>query len=250
MKLITYLINLDGSDERLSSAQVQLEQQGITFTRVSAFDGRGLNLAEVSDYDEAHALRYMGRKLKGGELWCYYSHLDCARRFLASEVMYALVLEDDMHLTGDIMPTLEQHVSWLQANAPDWHLLHIAANKRKIYTTINQWQGSELMHAHYFPMTTTALVWSRAGAQAFIDAHSKIFAPVDNYFRWWLTRSDKGYSVWPTLVTTTGADSDIDTRQAQRKVAGRVKFYGLIKQHRLWSDKIIALYHKYSRYTE
>ena len=56
MKLITYLINLDGSDERLSSAQVQLEQQGITFTRVSAFDGRGLNLAEVSDYDEAHAL--------------------------------------------------------------------------------------------------------------------------------------------------------------------------------------------------
>ena len=63
MKLITYLINLDGSDERLSSARVQLEQQGITFTRVSAFDGRGLNLAEVSDYDEAHALRYMGRKL-------------------------------------------------------------------------------------------------------------------------------------------------------------------------------------------
>ena len=245
MKLITYLINLDGSDERLSSARVQLEQQGITFTRVSAFDGRGLNLAEVSDYDEAHALRYMGRKLKGGELGCYYSHLDCARRFLASEVMYALVLEDDMHLTGDIMPTLEQHVSWLQSNAPDWHLLHIAANKRKIYTTINQWQGSELMHAHYFPMTTTALVWSRAGAQAFIDAHSKIFAPVDNYFRWWLTRSDKGYSVWPALVTTTGADSDIDTRQAQRKVAGRSRFYGLIKQRRLWADKLKAFHHKY-----
>ena len=245
MNLITFLINLDGSDDRLNSARMQLEQQGIAFTRVSAFDGRNLNLAEVSDYDEARAISYMGRKLKGGELGCYYSHLDCARRFLASDATHAMVLEDDMRLIGEIMPTVQQHVNWLQVNAPDWHLLHIAANKRKIYTTVNQWQSSELMHAHYFPMTTTGLIWSRAGAQAFIDAHSKIFAPVDNYFRWWLTRSDKGYSVWPALVTTTGADSDIDTRQAQRKVAGRSRFYGLIKQRRLWADKLKAFHHKY-----
>ena len=67
MNLITFLINLDGSDDRLNSARAQLDQQGIAFTRVSAFDGRGLNLTEVRDYDEAHAVRYMGRKLKGGE---------------------------------------------------------------------------------------------------------------------------------------------------------------------------------------
>ena len=138
MNLITFLINLDGSDDRLNSARMQLEQQGIAFTRVSAFDGRNLNLAEVSDYDEAHAISYMGRKLKGGELGCYYSHLDCARRFLASDAAHAMVLEDDMRLTEDIMPTVEHHVNWLQGNAPDWHLLHIAANKRKIYTTVNQ----------------------------------------------------------------------------------------------------------------
>ena len=204
MNLITFLINLDGSDDRLNSARAQLDQQGIAFTRVSAFDGRGLNLTEVRDYDEAHAVRYMGRKLKGGELGCYYSHLDCARRFLASDATHAMVLEDDMRLIGEIMPTVQQHVNWLQVNAQDWHLLHIAANKRKIYTTVNQWQSSELMHAHYFPMTTTGLIWSRAGAQAFIDAHHKIFAPIDNYFRWWLTRSDKGYSIWPALVATTG----------------------------------------------
>lgn len=247
MNIITYLINLDGSDQRLEQASEQLNRLNIPFSRVSAFDGRQLDPKSVAEYDQAHAISYMGRVLNGGELGCYFSHLDCARRFLATDAQYAIVLEDDMQLATDTSDVIAQALAWLEQRKMDWYLLHIGANKRKIYTTLTKISGRELMHAHYFPMTTTGLVWSRQGAQAFINEHSTIFAPVDNYLRWWLTKNNKGLSIWPPLVTTTGAQSEIDGRTVKRKSGGRSKMYGITKQRRLWSDKFVALFHKYIR---
>ena len=40
MKVVTYLINLDGSDQRLASATAQLNQAGWDFSRFSAYDGQ------------------------------------------------------------------------------------------------------------------------------------------------------------------------------------------------------------------
>lgn len=244
MNLITYLINLDGSTERYAQAKTQLDKQNIPFERVSAFDGRQLDLSTVPEYDEAHALNYMGRTLKGGELGCYFSHLDCARRFLATDADYGMVLEDDMLLTENIYTTISQTLNWLEQQNIQFDLCHISANKRKIYTTLNTINEHEIIRAHYFPMTTTGLIWSRQGAESFIANHNKIFAPVDNYLRLWLTKSNLGLSIWPPLVRTTGAESDIDGHIAKRKTSNRSIKYGWIKQRRLWADKLIALCHK------
>ena len=102
MEIKYYLINLDGSDERLAQASAVLSEQSIAFERISAFDGRGIEPTSIADYDEIAALSYMGRTLKGGELGCYFSHLDCARRFLAFDADYVVVLEDDMLPTDDL----------------------------------------------------------------------------------------------------------------------------------------------------
>lgn len=245
MSLVTYLINLDGSDERLRYASEQLIESNIAFIRVPAFDGRGLDPHTISEYDEQRAIAYMGRALRGGEIGCYLSHLDCARRFLTSDAQYGIVFEDDMQLSDNAFEVIGQLLRWLELNEQKWHLLHLGANKRKIYTALAQLSGRELMRAHYFPMTTTGLIWSREGAQAFLDSHQTIFAPIDNYFRLWLTKSNMGLSVWPPLVATTGAQSEIDGQTIKRKTSGRSWSYGLAKQKRLWFDKIIALYHKY-----
>jgi glycosyl transferase family 25 len=246
MNIITYLINLDGSDERLNVASQQLNNAQIPFIRISAFDGRRLDPKTIKEYDEKKALSYMGRTLKGGELGCYFSHLKCAREFLTTNAKYAIVLEDDMQLTegANTIPILNQTLAWLEENQIDWYLLHISATKRKIYTIIKSISNKEIIRSHYFPMTTTGLVWSRQGAEAFINQHQTIFAPVDNYFRWWLTRNNKGLSIWPPLVTTTGVQSDIDGSAVKRKIDGRSMMYGLRKQKRLWADKSIALLHK------
>ena len=245
-----FLINLDGSDERLRSASMQLDAAGMSFQRVPAFDGRELTIDRFPDYDAESARHYLGRPMRGGEIGCYLSHLDCARRFLATGAPCGVVLEDDMQLLPGFTDGLQQVLDWLSARPVDWDLVNIGANRHKIFTVLYGFDvgGShhDLTLAHYFPMTTTGVIWSRKGAQAFVMGHRTIWAPVDNYFRWWQTRADRGLAVWPPLVTTTGAESEIaDAGANRRSVAGRHPLYGLMKQRRLLTDKLIALRHKW-----
>ena len=244
-----YLINLDGSDDRLASASHQLAAAGVAFQRVPAFDGRGLTIDQFPDYDPGTAMRYMGRPLRGGEIGCYLSHLDCARRFLATDAAHAVVLEDDMHLTPGFAEGVRAVLDWLAAHPRDWDLVHLSPNKHRIFTPLHGFEAAGIRHdltlAHYFPMTTTGLLWSRPGAQAFVEGHRTIWAPVDNYFRHWQMRRNRGLAVWPPLVTTTGAESEIaDAGANRRSVAGRHPLYGLMKQRRLLTDKLIAFGHK------
>lgn len=244
--LNAYVINLDGSTERLEAIGRRLEAFGIDFERVPAFDGRRLDLAEVADYDATRAERYMGRSLVGGEIGCYRSHLDVASRFLRSGARYALVLEDDALPLCNPAKLLAEALPDLEARDPDWILINIGNNKLKICTALSSYSVDghecELVAAHYFPMTTSAIVWSREGARQFIDGHRTIFAPVDNFFRYWLTRAGHGYSFWPSPVTTTEAASEIvSTAGRHRKKNRRKWFYGLAKQKRLLEDKLIAV---------
>ncbi|MCP2039943.1 glycosyl transferase family 25 [Neisseria sp. HSC-16F19] len=256
MKIRFYLINLDGSDERLTQASEALAAEQVAFERVSAYDGRGIDPTSIADYNEAAALAYMGRTLKGGELGCYFSHLDCARRFLASDADFGVVLEDDMLPAPDLMAKTSGFLTWLTENpSAGWYLINIGALKRKIFTPLHRIDGHELARAHYFPMTTTGIIWSRAGAEAFVAQALPVYAPVDNFFRHWLTGNDKGLSVYPPLVAASGMESDIDGAVVKRKTQGRSMWYRVLKQRRLWADKFKAWQHKvmppnYSRITQ
>lgn len=248
--LAAYLINLEGSDGRLAQATAQLTAAGLPFTRVAAFDGRGLAREEFPDYDHARALAHMGRPLRGGEVGCYLSHLEAARQFLASGAAYGLVLEDDLQLMPDFAAGLAAVLTLVDERAADWDLVHLAAGRHKIFTRIAGFEVAGQRHvltrAHYFPMVTTALLWSRAGAAAFVAAHRQIWAPVDNYLRHWQLSRDRGLAVWPPLVKTSGVASEIAGEGgARRSVAGRTPGYGWIRRRRLLMDKLGALRNKW-----
>ena len=245
MQLITYVINLDDNVERMQSVTTQLNALNWPFIRVPAFDGRRLELSRVAEYDPENALSYMGRELKGGELGCYFSHLDCARRLLKSNAEYAVVLEDDMQIKPDALKVIQQAVDWLKERDLSWYLMHIASDKRKITTRLQRFAEYELLRAHYFPVTTTGLVWSRQGAQSFVSEHDTIFAPVDNYFRWWLTNNNQGLTIYPPLVIPSGAQSDINPTPLKAGNLKKARFSQLNKQRRLWGDKLKALSHKW-----
>lgn len=240
-KIIIYLINLDGSDERLETATTCLSHQGIDFRRISAFDGRKIDPVGYPEYDEVKALSYMGRKLAGGEIGCYFSHVNCAKTFLESDADYAVILEDDMIPTENLMSKIEQMLEKLRDQT--WFLINIGALKRKIFTPLFNIENHQISKAHYFPMTTTGVIWNRSGAQAFLENAYPIYAPVDNFFRHWLTSNNMGLSVYPPLVWASDAKSDID-HNTKRKYSGRASNYGVLKQKRLWQDKLIATKNK------
>jgi glycosyl transferase family 25 len=246
-RLITLVINLDGSDDRMSSARQQLEAAGIAFERLPATDGRRLNIASLPYHDTDATLRYFGRPVNGGEIGCYLSHMASLKRFLASDAGTALVLEDDVRLAAGFAQHIADLTAWLGTQHDlDWHVINLGNRTLKISTPLHGFGPHVLYRAHYFPMTTTALLWSRAGAEAILADSLPITAPVDNMLRKRLTRSQKGLAFRPPLASTTGANSDIDTRSdIARSKTRRGALYGLRKQRRLWGDKILALRAKY-----
>lgn len=245
MSTAFYLINLDDSTERLKSAAEQLTRESVDFVRVSAFDGRGKTMSYFKDYDENAAESYMGRGLRGGEMGCYYSHLQCIRQFLASSNEYAVVIEDDVLISSNAMQTLRRTLSWLQEKKVEWDVINFGAQKNKIYSVLKEIDGHKVVRAHYFPMTTTGIVWTRSGAQRFLDYSKNIYAPIDNTLREWQCRENRGISVVPPLVSTTGVESDIDSGTVKaRSKQGRLFSYGLRKQWRLLRQKIYASAHK------
>lgn len=246
-KILYYVINLDGSNERLANVTQTLSEQGIDFIRISAFDGRQVDPTSFDEYSEPKALAYMGRTLTGGELGCYFSHLNCAKVFLESDADFVVVLEDDMKPSDDLAHKINMLIQGLADEK--WHLINIGANKRKIFTPLFKIGEHQVSHAHYFPMTTTGVVWNKNGARAFLEQGLPIYAPVDNFFRDWLTKSNLGIGVYPPLVVARDVASDID-HGAKRKQNNRTKNYGFLKQKRLWQDKIIAFKHKFFGVTD
>jgi glycosyl transferase, family 25 len=249
--LKVYVINLDGADERMCSVAVALDALDMRFERVPAVDGRKFDVASIAEYDAVRARYYVGREMVGAEIGCFYSHLNAARVFLESGADYALVLEDDVRPLCNVEHLLEKVIPDLNRHDPDWLMLNAGSPQRKITTDLKRYSASgmefTLASAHYFPMTAWALVWSRKGAAQFVESHGAIFAPVDNYFRYWLTRTGHGYSLSPPPVSVSDLDSYIYSASGgQRKDHGRAWNYGFAKQRRLFSEKIIAWRNKWS----
>lgn len=208
--MLCYLINLDDSKDRLGEADVQLRNEGIAYERISAFDGRGANPNDFPNYDEACAIDFIGRPLTGGELGCYFSHLNCAKAFLDTDADYVVVVEDDLDLVNGASQHLRAIPKHLNETRPNWEIVNIGLAAHKIYKPIANFGSHSLQHAFYFPVTTTGIIWSRSGAERFVATEDRIFAPVDHFFRRFFCEAGTGFAVSPPLLNPSGAESDID----------------------------------------
>lgn len=210
MKIKTYLINLDGSHSRLSTATEQLNAEGWKFERYSAYDGRGKKLSDFYSYNDKETKNILGRSLLNSEIGCFLSHYGCVQNFLASDADYLVVLEDDLTIGENFGEVLHEILEYFDKNKKlDWYLLNLASKKKKITREIVKLGGYSLERAYYFPIRGLGLVWSRKGAQEFFEIARKTQVPVDIFFQNWLCRNGKGLLVWPPLVNPAGLDSDI-----------------------------------------
>lgn len=247
MKVETYLINLDGSNDRLENATKQLKQQNFPFVRFPAYDGRGKPLSDFKNYDDVMANQIMGRSLISSELGCYLSHAGCVQKFLETDADYLIVLEDDLKMVDDFKVTIDGILAYLDEHKElDWYVANLAAKKNKLSKTITVINGYELVHAYYFPIRAIGLIWSRKGAEEFVKLCFPMNVPVDNLIQSWLCKNGKGLSVWSPLLCPSGLESDIDgavATQGQKRNAKEVRefSYTIKKQKRMWRDRFYAI---------
>lgn len=119
--LKVYLINLDRAQERLQRMQAKCAAAGLSFERVAAVEGASLTFP-CAEFD-ARSYRYLhGRRVIPAEVGCYLSHVECARRLLASDAEHALILEDDVAFPPDFARLLQLAL----ADAGDWDILRLS----------------------------------------------------------------------------------------------------------------------------
>ena len=241
--LQTYVINLDGSNDRLNSATAHLNAAGIEFERHSAFDGRNMDPLECADYDEERAISWFGRKLNGGEIGCYLSQIEVAKRIVDDNADFGLILEDDLTVQGDARGVLDQVIDFLTPSdaPPPAYMVNLGRPVKRYYTPVLDIdaEDTQLCHAPYFPDTNTAVLWSAEAARAFLDAAFPIYMPVDHFLRRWGAQNGIGFGLTRVPFTPSGTESEIDSTKSRDDV-GRARFYHLRKHRRLWINKQAA----------
>ncbi|MGA5655273.1 glycosyltransferase family 25 protein [Rahnella contaminans] len=96
-----FIINLKRSSERRVSIESQCKKFNLDYEFIDAVDGATLTPTEVKQH--TRALNYAN---KPGEIGCALSHIAAYRKIADLKLDKALILEDDAHLTADILPTL------------------------------------------------------------------------------------------------------------------------------------------------
>ncbi len=240
-RLSTYLINLDDSHDRLAAAKALLDGIGLPFERLSAFDGRGLAAEDLPDYDAKAARKLTGRGLSGGEVGCYQSHLIAARRFLDSGATYGLALEDDLGVRPGALDSLQGLLDWFDAHPLlRWDLANLGAPVRRSFLPVKgcDWDNP-LCHAFHFPVTTTAILWSRQGAEAFLTQGRPILQPVDHFLRAWVAGGRQGLAFRQALFPSRGEESLINQGKA-RQIMRQGAVHWLKRQWQLQATKAAA----------
>lgn len=233
MRILTYVINLDRSTDRLAAVSSAMQAQGIEFTRIRAVDGRQLSAEQLAAYDDTGARAYYGRSLRTSEIACFLSHLKALSRFVESEAEYCMIFEDDARPCAGFLSHIN-NILLLDRSGPildgRWDVIHLGADRLKSCSRLYRLEdGRDLVLAHYFPMRCVGLLWSRRGALRMLDSARSVHAPIDVHLRQRLGITQTGLAVWPASVAAAPGPSDIETA-GKRSAEGRRRFYTL---HRL-----------------
>lgn len=193
--ILTLAINLDRSVDRLAALREQFHRSGRQFDRFSAIEPSEVDTHP--EFDDRHFRRIHNRGIRKGELGCALSHKRCLEKFLTTREEHCLIFEDDICFDAESFPTIDATIAWL-AEHPNvrWHCINLSSSYRRRFRDLVGIRARRLRRSWQFPLLTSALLWNRAGAEAFLDHLNAnlIYTPVDNQLRLMLSRSGLGLS--------------------------------------------------------
>ena len=176
-----YVINMDANDARLAQVAEELGKAGVEWMLLPAVNGRAMapeDLAQV--YDERANQRFARHNLVAPEIGCYLSHIKAAEWLIESGAEAAVVLEDDLCVTGDLKATLDAlQLDFSSQNAP-WDLVKLFSFKPvRLRQTRELDHGFTIGKPDRVPSTTLGYVLTREGAEKILAKVPPIFRPVD-----------------------------------------------------------------------
>ena len=240
-ELQCYVINLDRSKKRMSEFSEAFSGTNLKVERIAAVDGNSINIKSFAD--DYLCRKEMGRSIQPGEVGCFLSHKKALERFLSTDSEYAIVFEDDAIPVDDFKATLESVIEKFLQNNKKTAAINLGALDFKYSSPVMPIKNNILRCAHRFPMLATAVLWTRSGANRFLEHASSVTMPYDNFLRFLFSGTNSVFSIQPAIIYSSGIESDIERRNStqRRSTQNRSKFYFFIKQRRILRDKFRAI---------
>jgi glycosyl transferase, family 25 len=205
-----FFINLDSSRERRQKIEEQLAEIDMKSERVSALSGGDRGLEKLSlRYTSFKAKFLNGRGLTRGEIGCTASHLACAKRIVAEDLDWAVVLEDDVRIPENFVATLREVATrTLGFDLVSLHTFRLRGNAITIYKIS---RGFSIQRFVGRRTSSAALILHRSGALKLSEL-TDIAITADKYHFMELLYGLRTAIVQPNLIeldAVTSNDSDI-----------------------------------------
>lgn len=226
------LLNLARAPQRLAAMQAKLDDQGIAFTRIEGVDGNTLPAEQLQALTRTN--RYY-KPLRPGEVGCYLGHVQALRVFLDTTADFALILEDDACFETGFVPAVTAALA-LRRTDPNprrhWDVLKLC-NRRRRWMALAPLDATHCLveYGPSVPSTTTAAVWTRAGARRFLEGFSGVSRPIDCDLQHPWEFGLRILSVHPAIVHPEPLASTIDgVKPRSRNPWPKLRY----EAHRLW----------------
>ena len=209
-----YLINLDKSQSRLKNSAEKLQQQNISFQRLSAIDGRELSESDLYQHycKKVNSTSYH-TALSRGEIGCYLSHRKAWRKIADGDQPYGIVLEDDFYLSGD----LNQSIATINEINFPWDLIKLSAYQSRVRKINYRHKLSDQYDLVVHNKTMSggaATAITKQAAKKLLEKTNKFGRPIDTDIQhFW----EKDISVLSLLPYPIAQDMEVETTISDRK---------------------------------
>jgi len=173
------VINLDRAAKRRQAALKQLDHWCSHVERISAADAEILSESVLHQhYSLTGNQKCYHKLLKNSEKGCYLSHIWCWQKIVEEQLDFAIVLEDDFVLKGDLSLLLND----LRQLPRGWHYLKLAAlkaGKTRSIITRRSLQHFTLVDYSKNPILAMAQAVSYDGARLLLQKALPFKRPID-----------------------------------------------------------------------
>ncbi len=185
--MLRFVINLDRSVDRLSFMTQQLDELGVSFSRISAVDGKMLSSEERRSLEPSVfslSRAAFPRSLSAAEVGCFLSHRKCWEAIANSDEDWGLIMEDDIILSPSATPFLKDP-SWIP-DGVDIVQLYIVDDTWTAKVSPQKYivQGTNYHLSHPLkptPVGSLAYVISHKATLLAMSLSKKLIAPIDEF---------------------------------------------------------------------
>ena len=241
MNFKIFVINLDGSEDRLNNINSQCLNLNLTFERISAVRGSDLS---VEDKNQCYSIEKNKKKyyklLSDAEIGCSLSHISSWQKIIDDNLDFALVLEDDAILEKSIVDYINQ-IKTLDIESWDYIKLSHGRKIKKTIDTLFFSNGLSLNTCEKLPSTTTGQFISHLGAKKLLKHVFPICRPIDIDIQHWYEKDIRPLVAIPFPIQNGDFGSDINAISPDRR---KIKKNSPLKIKNILKSAIYTYYNK------